>query len=195
MHCYEVLWNCVRFMRAVPSPRKRAQPLLPDATEAQLIGDGGTLSSDENAMDDEGTGGSDGETRLQRPKGKKRAQLEKKEASIDRSMAHSQRRLARATTEQVGILKEQLQVAKQKIRIMQEQSEMAIMTAYKGDLTEYGAKYILLRQKRHLDAYKRQLEQEDCDAENRPAGQHHEQQHEKDKYAENLHNQCDAESI
>ncbi|KAG6943270.1 hypothetical protein JG688_00017682 [Phytophthora aleatoria] len=83
------------------------------------------------------------------------------EVPVDRWMAHSQRELARASAAQVEIMKEQLSVAKKKVKIMQEQSEMAIMTASVSQLSEYGSEYIRIRQKRKLEEFKRQIEIED----------------------------------
>ncbi|KAE9045448.1 hypothetical protein PR001_g4955 [Phytophthora rubi] len=57
-------------------------------------------------------------------------------------------------------MKEQLSVTKKKIKLMEEQSEMAIMTASASQLTQHGSEYVLLRQKRKLEEYKRQIELE-----------------------------------
>ncbi|KAF4029419.1 hypothetical protein GN244_ATG18859 [Phytophthora infestans] len=78
-------------------------------------------------------------------------------------MAQSQRKLAKATAEQVEIMKEQLNVAKKKVNIMEDQSEMAIMTESASQLIAHGSEYILLRQKRKLEEYKKLLELEDRD--------------------------------
>ncbi|KAG7388766.1 hypothetical protein PHYPSEUDO_011785 [Phytophthora pseudosyringae] len=136
MHCYDVLKNSVRFMRAVPSPRKRSLPRTagPSDGNSGMIGAEARVFSMDNVLDgddsetsesDSVAGRTDNQSqRPARPKGKKQAKAANLEASVDRSMAHSQRELAKATAAQVDIMKEQLSVAKKKNKLMEEQAEM-----------------------------------------------------------------------
>ncbi|KAE8960974.1 hypothetical protein PR003_g4126 [Phytophthora rubi] len=132
LHCFNVLRGCVRFMRDIPTPRKRpCQPSEHD--ESGLLDDDGADSEDSDKQDTgEATLSSMdtfqspvGVLHAVRPTsaGKKKAKQLHFEEQVDKVIMHSQRELAVATSAQVEIMREQLQVAKKRWRSWKVNSE------------------------------------------------------------------------
>ncbi|KAE9039320.1 hypothetical protein PR002_g5563 [Phytophthora rubi] len=100
MHCYEVLKNSVRFMRASTPPRSRTLPHIANPSGSSGVFEAGAREfAMDNLLDSDDSEASEGESvggRLDnqkqmptRPKGKKQTKAANLEAAIDRSMAHT----------------------------------------------------------------------------------------------------------